>query len=347
MSFRQLFLCDKIPWFGAHSGYELLPKYIGAHLSLRQIAPRGGLMPRLIGKGLSLLRGAPERNQASACAELEFICRSMLEPGSLAHILYIENHMEYLHYWPSIPRRLCGTIHLPISQWSPQSLGNLSRMRAAITLHRRGLSDFAPYIPEDRLHFVHFGVDTDFFFPKAEAADEPRNILYSGLYLRNTGMLARVFQTLHARHPHLIFDFLIPTHARGNPDLQHLLAHPAVRLHANLSDEKLRALYQRSYLMLLPLNESGANTSVVEALASGLPVVTTDIGGIRDYGGGDVFPIVANNDDDGMINLVERYLSTPRWRNEMSARVRRFAEEYLAWPLVARQHLEVFKGIAA
>ena len=46
------------------------------------------------------------------------------------------------------------------------------------------------------------------------------------------------------------------------------------------------------------MNESGANTAVVESLACGLPIVTTDVGGIRNYGGNDLFPIVNNNDDE-------------------------------------------------
>ena len=57
------------------------------------------------------------------------------------------------------------------------------------------------------------------------------------------------------------------------------------------------------------MSDSGANNAIVESLACGLPVITTDVGGIRDYGGGTIYPVVANEDDDGMIGLVEQYLS--------------------------------------
>jgi len=97
----------------------------------------------------------------------------------------------------------------------------------------------------------------------------------------------------------------------------------------------------------LPMNESGANTAVTEALSSGLPLVTTDVGGIRDYGGGSIFPIVANNDDDAMIALVEQYLSKPSWRDETGQKCRKFAEETLAWPLVAQKHLQAYRELTA
>lgn len=160
-------------------------------------------------------------------------------------------------------------------------------------------------------------------------------------------MLVRVVKRLAEKMPELRFDLLVPLHHRNSPALAPLLHHPAVTWHAGLNDEELRALYQRSYLMLLPMDDSGANTAVVEAITSGLPVVTTDAGGIKDYGGGTVFPIVANNDDDAMIALVEEYLAKPNWRAETGGKCRQFAEKFLAWPLVAQKHLEAYRELTA
>lgn len=94
--------------------------------------------------------------------------------------------------------------------------------------------------------------------------------------------------------------------------------------------------------MLLPMNDSGANNSVVEALACGLPIVTTDVGGIRDYGGFSIFPIVQNNDDDAMVALIERYLGEPDWRKSIARTIRQFAVRELNWPKIAKQHLRTY-----
>jgi glycosyltransferase involved in cell wall biosynthesis len=55
---------------------------------------------------------------------------------------------------------------------------------------------------------------------------------------------------------------------------------------------------------------------------------------------------VKNDDDDGMIALMEDYLARPAWRDEVGARLRAFAEAELAWPVVARQHLDFYREIA-
>jgi glycosyltransferase involved in cell wall biosynthesis len=94
------------------------------------------------------------------------------------------------------------------------------------------------------------------------------------------------------------------------------------------------------------MNDSGANTAVVEALACGTPIVTTDVGGIRDYGGETLFPVVPNDDDDAMISLVNRYLKDPAWRTSTGQICRKFAETRLAWPLVAQQHLKIYEALA-
>jgi glycosyltransferase involved in cell wall biosynthesis len=96
----------------------------------------------------------------------------------------------------------------------------------------------------------------------------------------------------------------------------------------------------------MPMEDSGVNTAVVEALACGLPIVTTDVGGIRDYGGGSVYPVVANNDDDAMIALVEEYLNNENRRNEVGEKCRAFAEQSLSWLLVAQKHIEAYKELS-
>lgn len=145
----------------------------------------------------------------------------------------------------------------------------------------------------------------------------------------------------------MFFDLLVPISRRDVPGLRELRYHPQVKWHSDLDDTELLDLHHQASLLLLPMNDSGANTAVVEALACGLPVVTTDVGGIRDYGGGCIYPIVPNNCDDAMIGLVEQYLSKPDWRDQIAQRSRKFAEETLAWPLLAKKHLEVYRELVA
>lgn len=338
-------LHDTIAWFGAHAGYGRLAQAlsnVGANVA--EVAPRPGLWPRALGKGYSVLKGLPARHQAATVAEFELLWR-WWRRGGIAHVLYAENHGPLFGRWVHAPRSLVATLHLPPARWPKDALARLPHLQSAIVLSRRDMALFEDRIGRGRVRFIPHGIDTEFFVP-AECAPAPECLVFGGVYLRNTAMLARVIAKLHATRPNLRFDLLVPEHARGDEHLRTLAAHPAVAWHAALTDNALLALYQRSYLALLPMNLSSANNSILEALACGLPIVTTDVGGIRDYGGGDVFPIVANDDDDGMIALIEQYLDRPSWRNEIAQAARAFAETHLAWPIIARAHLDMYRELA-
>jgi glycosyltransferase involved in cell wall biosynthesis len=344
-----IYLADWIPWFGAHSGYEMLPRYLeGGPIPSRSYKPLPGLGPRVIGRLASALRGHGRIAQSEAYARTRMELALRLRKDRIGHLLYGEEH---LLFWRDVPAPLLErsvlTLHQPPSFWSESWANSLSCYRHLIVLWQKDAAWFQSKMRNGTIRFIHHGVDTAFFTPAPEAftPSSPMHLLYAGIHLRNTPMLGRIIRELSRRRSDVHFDLLVPEHRRQEPGFAELQNHPHITWHAGLNDEQLRELYRRAHLLLLPMNDSGANTSVVEALACGLPIVTTDVGGIRDYGGDDFYPVVKNDDDDGMLALIEDYLSHPTRRAEVSMKSREFAENVLAWPLIAQKHVAVYREV--
>lgn len=349
MNQMHFILSSKIPWFGNYSGYEQLPLYLKKiYPQTRIIRKPYGLVPRLVGKLFSIYRGRAPGDTNQAAAELWLTLNRAIYPNAISHLLWLENHLQYLDCWQSAPTNLIGTIHLPPNQWNAKMLSNLKTLNSALILYQRDLDFFEGYVGKNRIRFIHYGVDVDFFHPDSQKTLEPKRILISGHYLRNTDMLYRVISVLTRNHTDLVFDLLVPKQARNVSGFDQLNNCKSVVWHEYLAGEesKVLELYQRSYLLLLPMNDNGASTAVVEGLATGLPIITTDVGGIRDYGGGDIYPVVANNDDEAMIDLIEQYLMQPEWRNEIAKECRQFSVDNLAWPIIAQKHLEAYQALS-
>ena len=62
-----------------------------------------------------------------------------------------------------------------------------------------------------------------------------------------------------------------------------LPADPSLIRKSDLGDDDLRQHYQSAALLLLPLRDVTASNAILEALACGLPIVISDVGGARDY----------------------------------------------------------------
>ena len=151
---------------------------------------------------------------------------------------------------------------------------------------------------------------------------------------------------LAARHPAWRFDFVIPAAAWNSPDLAAVRALPGARWHDRIDDEALRDLYRNATCHLTPFKDCTANNAIVESLACGVPIVTTDRGGVRDYGAGTVYPLAAEPTAEALAELCERYATAPTVRAAVAAASRAFAVKTLAWPVIARRHLALYAQVA-
>jgi glycosyltransferase involved in cell wall biosynthesis len=341
-------LADTWAWFGRHTGYHQLTEHL-LRLAL------GNSFPEPMGDGRSISTICNMHHPWTwllrpklRLSEIRFRIRLGTRPESLFHVLYYGCHSKLFSAWKKAPRNLITTIHIPAFAKEvpilPDRDDNLRRLSSAIVLYSKDLEFFENLIGKNQVRYIPHGVDVDYFKPAASIpAGNPR-LFFTGRHGRDFSMLQAVVERLTELVPEVRFDFLVP--GEKAPHLRKRLNHPSITWHERLSDDALLSLYRSSYLLLLPMTFAAANNSVLEALACGLPVVTTDVSGIRDYGGDRIFPLVDPGNVEGMVDLVQRYLEDPHWREEVGTACRRFAECHLNWPDVARKHLQAYRELA-
>jgi glycosyltransferase involved in cell wall biosynthesis len=108
-----------------------------------------------------------------------------------------------------------------------------------------------------------------------------------------------------------------------------------------LDHSKLAEAYQQSDIFVLPSLNEGMSNAVLEAMASGLPIITTDTGGtveLLDDNG----LIVGMQDSESIANAIMQLIKDPAKISEMGEKSRTMAET-LSWRHVAQKYLNVYR----
>ena len=343
------YLAATPPVYGKYTGYRLLPDYVSAlHPETQVVEAKMNLFREFLGRRYVRWTPSSRKKQYSfAGAECVFYFKTgRLRKDAVHHVVIYEAHHHFWERWKKGPKNVIATIHhARPPEMSRAMIDNLHRLGSLIVLASDQMDFLESHVGKGRVKFIRHGVDVEFFRPGGGYV-EPRRLVFTGRIERNTKMLSRVVRILAGRHSELRFDLLVSERQRKQEEFRALEGHPAVVFHQGISDESLLKLYQDAYLLLMPLEKTAANNTVVEAMACGTPPVTCDVGGIGDYGGGSLYPVASNDDDEAMVALVERYLEDSDWRERVARDGRAFAERELNWPLIARQHLEAYEELA-
>ena len=113
------------------------------------------------------------------------------------------------------------------------------------------------------------------------------------------------------------------------------------------SHRRLRQHYARAGVFVSPTEYEGYGMAVAEAIASGLPVVSTPTGAIRQIVGRDAGILVPPGDVGALAAALERMLTDARARRQFRAGALRRRSALPTWPQAVRQMAAVVRKVAA
>jgi len=114
-------------------------------------------------------------------------------------------------------------------------------------------------------------------------------------------------------------------------------------------DEKLLPLlYNSSDVFVLPSIQEGQGIVLLEAQASGKPVIAFDIGGVKEVvRNGETGLLVKLGDSDALTAALMELVDNKSLREIMGASGRKFVVDNFTWDICAQKMLEVYRGVLA
>lgn len=200
-------------------------------------------------------------------------------------------------------------------------------------------------VPSARCAVVYEGVDRALFHPEPGPRSEPPTILFVGgdYPNKNRGAVVAAFARLcrvNALPHHLV---LVGPDARTDAALAEEfpgLDLSRVQRLPSVEDAALAQLYRQADLFVFPSRDEGFGLPVLEAMASGTPVITSTVSSLPEVAG-EAALLVDPDDVDGLAAAMERVLcDRSLWETLQQKGLRRAAQ--FTWQAAAERTARVY-----
>ncbi|MEM3556244.1 MAG: glycosyltransferase family 4 protein [Candidatus Micrarchaeia archaeon] len=111
-----------------------------------------------------------------------------------------------------------------------------------------------------------------------------------------------------------------------------------------VDEQELLQSYRNSSIFVLPSLSEGMPLVVLEAMACGLPVITSDVSGVRDVVTNDVGRIVPKGDSKALATAILELLQNKSLMKKISKKARERAKQF-SWERIAKKTLGVYKKV--
>ncbi|MFX1466707.1 MAG: glycosyltransferase family 4 protein, partial [Promethearchaeota archaeon] len=114
----------------------------------------------------------------------------------------------------------------------------------------------------------------------------------------------------------------------------------------NVSNENLPEIYANSDLFILPSLHEGLGIVYLEAMASGLPIITTNSGGMRDLiNSGQTGMLIEPKNSDRIAESINVLLSDEKLARYLANNGRTLVERKYSWSQTAIKYMRVYESV--
>ena len=272
--------------------------------------------------------------------------------------------VETIHHPITVDRRISfrqtKSLRKRIGLWRwysfiPMQQKVARQIRHLTTVSQNAATDIAKDfdIERSRLRVIEVGVDIDLFSPQPEVERHPDRLIAtvsSSSPMKGLNVLLDAFAALHRERPSLT---LTVVGRDGHPDTQKKLKtlnlNGAVRFTGWVTSEEIATTYAQSTIAIVPSLYEGFGLPAAEAMACGVPVVSTHAGALPEVIGtdGSAGVLVAPGEVAAMVAPIRELLDSPERRLAMGAVGRSRVESLFTWRRSARRTAELYQEAIA
>ena len=281
---------------------------------------------------------------------------------SAAHLRELCTGYDLLHIphnfeWVCRPDKTVITLHDAMfmarpdevfdHEYAQQHYPRLARScRGIITCSESSKRDIMQYmdIPEERIIVTPWGYKDNVFYPKqGKKTGHPYFLSVScSLGRKNTMAVVKAYEKLLKQGP--VNELVLvwpntPREALNYCNQDHLRNH--IYITTDVDDERLAVLYNEATATFFPSLYEGFGLPVLESLACGTPVVTSDNSSLPEVGGEAAFYVNAN-DIDGLCSYMEQFENNAFDREALRQRCLDQASR-CSWKRCAQQTIQAYK----
>ena len=185
-----------------------------------------------------------------------------------------------------------------------------------------------------KIRVIYNGVNAETFKPVKQISDGPVKVLFSGNLTQRKGahLLPKIADKLN---PGIVIQY-----TRGLRTNRSILNSPSLQDIGSVKYSEMPKLYQQADILLFPTVREGFSLAVLEAMASGLPVVATDCSSlpeqiIPDKGGS----LCQLGNADDFARSINELADSPQLRREMGQFNRaRIENEFTVEKMIKNYH---------